>query len=148
MLTGAWKCDGMTNSRPQTTITPDDVEQRFQGNICRCTGYRSILKAMHTVAKAAQEVGGGGNVEARAVGPSKATAARRTLIRDDQTAWFNPTSLVSTHNPPPPPPPAPRAIELRRVFMGRELVGRPVVSRAACDESYSAIVIRRLERVR
>jgi xanthine dehydrogenase molybdopterin-binding subunit B/xanthine dehydrogenase iron-sulfur cluster and FAD-binding subunit A len=33
-----------------------EVEERLQGNICRCTGYRSIYKAMHTFSSAADAV--------------------------------------------------------------------------------------------
>ena len=32
------------------TPTADDIESHFDGNICRCTGYRPILDAFQTFA--------------------------------------------------------------------------------------------------
>lgn len=34
-------------SNPSATV--QDIEDNFDGNICRCTGYRPILSAMKTV---------------------------------------------------------------------------------------------------
>jgi xanthine dehydrogenase/oxidase len=36
-------------SRPASgPLTLDEIEERFDGNICRCTGYRPIMTAFHT----------------------------------------------------------------------------------------------------
>ncbi|RHY51723.1 hypothetical protein DYB34_004945, partial [Aphanomyces astaci] len=31
-----------------SSLTKDTIENHFDGNLCRCTGYRPILKAMHS----------------------------------------------------------------------------------------------------
>ncbi|DBA00719.1 TPA: hypothetical protein N0F65_001190 [Lagenidium giganteum] len=33
------------------TLTKAQIEEHFDGNLCRCTGYRPILKALHSFAK-------------------------------------------------------------------------------------------------
>lgn len=38
-------------SRPESgALTLTEIEERFDGNLCRCTGYRPILTAFHTFA--------------------------------------------------------------------------------------------------
>jgi len=39
---------GLLASNPSPSL--ETVEKRFDGNLCRCTGYRSIFKAMHSFA--------------------------------------------------------------------------------------------------
>jgi xanthine dehydrogenase/oxidase len=41
------------NSQP----TSQEIEDRFDGNLCRCTGYRQILDAMQTVSSEILEFG-------------------------------------------------------------------------------------------
>lgn len=36
------------------TPTPQEVEDHFDGNLCRCTGYRPILDAMKSIASEAR----------------------------------------------------------------------------------------------
>lgn len=44
---------GMVTSsdQPHTQLTIQDIEEGFDGNLCRCTGYRPILDAAKTFAK-------------------------------------------------------------------------------------------------
>jgi xanthine dehydrogenase iron-sulfur cluster and FAD-binding subunit A len=37
-------------SRDTGPLSLKEVEERFDGNICRCTGYRPIMTAFHTFA--------------------------------------------------------------------------------------------------
>lgn len=37
--------------------TPEDIQDYFDGNICRCTGYRPILDAVLTTAESLKETG-------------------------------------------------------------------------------------------
>lgn len=59
--------------------TAEEVETRFQGNLCRCTGYRSIYEAMHTFA--ATDEHGQPTAEARAL-CAEAGADIEDLLRE------------------------------------------------------------------
>lgn len=43
----------------QTQITEKEIEAAFDGNLCRCTGYRPILDAAKTVSEFFELVGEG-----------------------------------------------------------------------------------------
>ncbi|QDZ24669.1 xanthine dehydrogenase [Chloropicon primus] len=95
------------NSAP----TPEDIENRFEGNICRCTGYRPILDAFHSIGGDIEDIANGSckancgcSTDCRACEkqkPAKAAAARTekekkglTFYRNsDGTKWTQPTSL-------------------------------------------------------
>ena len=41
----------LLRERPGGDLGLEEIEERFDGNICRCTGYRPIMTAAHTFAK-------------------------------------------------------------------------------------------------
>ncbi len=40
-----------SSKHPHSSLTIQDIEEAFDGNLCRCTGYRPILDAAKTFAK-------------------------------------------------------------------------------------------------
>jgi xanthine dehydrogenase/oxidase len=80
--------------------TVDDVEQRFQGNICRCTGYRPIYKAMREV------IGGPSNAapppapraasSASAVGATGAAATAVTAGKHEKPGKGSDAATIAT----------------------------------------------------
>ena len=60
---GAYQCGYCTAGMIMTTATLDDEARKdlphnLKGNLCRCTGYRSITDAVHGVGEAEEEVPG------------------------------------------------------------------------------------------
>jgi aerobic-type carbon monoxide dehydrogenase small subunit (CoxS/CutS family) len=41
-------------------LQEDDIRKRLSGNLCRCTGYQNIVKAVRTAAEHLREAGSGG----------------------------------------------------------------------------------------
>jgi len=46
---------GLEARDPQAEVTDDEVEDMVGGNLCRCTGYANIKKAVHTAAATMRE---------------------------------------------------------------------------------------------
>lgn len=83
---------GLLAQTPSPTV--QQVEDHFDGNLCRCTGYRPILDAMQTFAvevNPATAAGGGAAVLSRLPPPSP--RARPAAVIAD-TGWLRPSSLV------------------------------------------------------
>jgi nicotinate dehydrogenase small FeS subunit len=40
---------GLFNENPSPTV--EEIKESIDGNICRCTGYNSIIRALNAVAK-------------------------------------------------------------------------------------------------
>jgi carbon-monoxide dehydrogenase small subunit len=40
---------GLLNENPTPTI--EEIKEGIDGNVCRCTGYNSIIRALNAVAK-------------------------------------------------------------------------------------------------
>ena len=90
--------------------TADIIEQRFDGHICRCTGYRSILDACQTFAvkaasSAAPDCGscehklscGTCDIEECATCPTR-PKARPLRIRSGGKTWLRPVTLADLQN--------------------------------------------------
>ena len=58
--------------------TEEEIRDGLEGNLCRCTGYHNIVKAVQAAAEAAPEVGGASVAEGQ---PHKAAAKPRRRRR-------------------------------------------------------------------
>jgi aerobic-type carbon monoxide dehydrogenase small subunit (CoxS/CutS family) len=83
-----------TQSKP----TMRDVEERFQGNICRCTGYRPIYKAMHSFASNScgenKEAKKEEELEEGTVTGAAPPIASMLTDSAGTAAWYNPTTIA------------------------------------------------------
>jgi len=88
------------NSKPN----PKQIEEHFQGNICRCTGYRPILKAMHNIGRANMYT----NKSNKSKSVDKECTQQTNEGKSDQrtaiscfvgsdAVWFNPTNLADVY---------------------------------------------------
>eukprot|EP00051_Salpingoeca_urceolata_P009950 m.120900 g.120900 ORF g.120900 m.120900 type:complete len:1312 (+) comp16518_c0_seq3:946-4881(+) len=80
--------------------TPEQVEGHFDGNICRCTGYRPILEAMRSFATTAED-----DIENIVKRPCSTlpcaslchmvTPTSLSIVGDDGTVWRRPANLAA-----------------------------------------------------
>lgn len=71
--------------RTNPTPSHEEVENQFDGNLCRCTGFRPILEAMHTFADdpdVARQAAG------QPLAPELFGEARRLHFRRGKREWF------------------------------------------------------------
>jgi xanthine dehydrogenase/oxidase len=99
----------------QSNPNPDlqSIEDNFSGNLCRCTGYRSILAAMHSFAKEIEEnpqtgqcteieeLCGGAKFEKyqHKVQPAKGlhTTTMPFVVSAEGVTWYTPNSLPQVY---------------------------------------------------
>ncbi|MBW0448062.1 (2Fe-2S)-binding protein [bacterium M00.F.Ca.ET.228.01.1.1] len=62
----------------QPNLTGDDVRAQFDGNLCRCTGYHNIVKAVLEGAEGMKSSGAAGSAASQAAGPGANAPAAST----------------------------------------------------------------------
>ncbi|OTA08800.1 xanthine dehydrogenase [Trichoderma parareesei] len=112
--------------RNNATPTTDEVEEAFDGNLCRCTGYRSILDAAHTFSKEsscgkAKTNGGGGCCMENGNGKPEGGCCMDKMNNDQPIKRFTPPGFIE-YNPDTELifPPALKKHELRPLAFGNK----------------------------
>jgi xanthine dehydrogenase/oxidase len=75
------------------SLTAQKVEDSFGGNLCRCTGYISILKAMHNVANEPEEIKNAFLKENDWVLREHFPEKEELFIKDLTHSWYRPLAL-------------------------------------------------------
>lgn len=105
----------------------DDLEEAFDGNLCRCTGYRPILDAAHTFSVDAsgcgkvKETNGGGCCMDGGDGPEGGCCMKKLSVDDQPIKRFTPPGFIE-YNPDTELifPPALKRHEMRPLAFGNK----------------------------
>ncbi|XP_020903902.1 xanthine dehydrogenase isoform X2 [Exaiptasia diaphana] len=85
---------GLLKTNP--TPSRQDIEDHFDGNICRCTGYRPILDAMKTFAKDSSPIEIEEIVSSKCGRQCNGSGCAKIChkeVKETDSLWFNPVAL-------------------------------------------------------
>eukprot|EP00041_Stephanoeca_diplocostata_P029344 m.863415 g.863415 ORF g.863415 m.863415 type:complete len:1330 (-) comp23543_c0_seq1:1005-4994(-) len=94
--TPGWVMNMYSLLQKSPTPSAEEIEQNFDGNLCRCTGYRPILTAMGTFAKGGRRCGQHFNVADAAPAGVLAVSPQPLRFEDSATQqlWYRPVTLA------------------------------------------------------